>query len=150
MNYYSLLHLQFRNTKPTLTSMEDVLRNSPRCARSVSCARDTLDMITAGGQIYGSTLNGTLLDLYTPKDHLFLRELASPQRLRWRTLTPMSDASSHCEVIVVPKGWSCNKGGSGSERRAKHQRHIFNELACCLCVSVPCYFHMPKDSSLRP
>jgi hypothetical protein len=44
----------------------------------------------ACGRNKGSILNGTLLDLYTPKDYLFLGELESPQRSRWPTLTPMS------------------------------------------------------------
>jgi len=34
------------------------------------------------------------------------------------------------------KGWLCDKGESGSERRAKSQRHVVNELACYLSVYV--------------
>jgi len=40
------------------------------------------DMIRACGRNKGSILNGTLLDLYTPKDYLFLGELGSPQQSR--------------------------------------------------------------------
>jgi hypothetical protein len=34
------------------------------------------------------------------------------------------------------KGSLCDKGESGSERRAKSQRHVVNELACYLSVYV--------------
>jgi hypothetical protein len=108
-------------------------------------------MIPACRRNKGSILGGMLLDPYAPKDYLFLRELGSPRRSRRPTLMPMSGASSHCRVIGVPKGWPYNKGGSGSEKRAELQRHVVNELTCCLCVSVLAISNRcQKDSFLGP
>ena len=47
----------------------------------------------------------------------------------------------------MPKDWLCDRGGSGSERRAEPQRHVVDELASFLCVRARVYlYYMPKDS----
>jgi len=38
-------------------------------------------------------------------------------------------------MIGMPKGRLWDRGESGSERRAKPQRHVVNELAYCLSMS---------------
>jgi hypothetical protein len=41
----------------------------------------------------------------------------------------------------MPKGWLCDGGGNGSERRVKSQRRVVNDLdvyllSVCVCVCV--------------
>jgi hypothetical protein len=45
-------------------------------------------------------------------------------------------AKEHCEVVVMPKGWFCDRGKCGSEGRVKPQRYVVNGLSCCLYVCV--------------
>jgi hypothetical protein len=47
----------------------------------------------------------------------------------------MSSVSSYYEVIGVPEGRLCN-GEVAAREGWSPQRHVVNELACCLCVSV--------------
>jgi hypothetical protein len=45
----------------------------------------------------------------------------------------------------MPKGWPCDGGGNGSERRVKSQRCVVNDLAYCLPVVVAISLTEAKD-----
>jgi hypothetical protein len=129
--YTSAGQIHFTTSQPTPTNIKGVPSKFSKPQQDAPEAYVALgrprDMIRACGRNKeGSILNVTLLDLYTPKDYLFLGESGSPQRSRQPTLTPMFGVPSH------------NPAVNASRSHLYAELHPFSYRAHLATISLSC------------